>query len=252
MQSVSKTMTNDLRHSFFEATAKPFSLYDKNLVLIDTNKATLEMFNFKRDKIIGECIHSIYPEFRRPDSLNICREVLFNGKPAIIEQRIADNKKSHRWLNLELFKLEDKLGIISTDITEFKNRIEELNSFIYKSSHDMRSPLTSIKGLICVAGNEVNNHDATSSYLSLIKHQAERLDEILLKNLETTKIVRGKKTNEPIDFNLILNEVLGSLAYTHGFDDLKIETEVAEIKKFVSDKFLIMSIFQNLIIPLLK
>ena len=69
--------------------------------------------------------------------------------------------------------------------------INELETFIYKSSHDMRTPITSILGLVDIAMDGLDDIDEALQYCAIIKKQAERLDSILLKLIETMRIRKG-------------------------------------------------------------
>lgn len=80
---------------------------------------------------------------------------------------------------------ESKYLLFGKDITDLK-RVEErllaknreLDTFVYKSSHDLKGPLASILGLTDIAYLEVSDNSALN-YFSMIRDCAKRLDTIL-------------------------------------------------------------------------
>lgn len=91
-------------------------------------------------------------------------------------------------------------GILVTysDITDRKSTEEklqlaqrELNTFIYKSSHDLKGPLSSILGLIQLLEKENEGNSATPC-VNMIRHSAEKLDRMLNELLNVVRIKREK------------------------------------------------------------
>jgi signal transduction histidine kinase len=148
---------------------------------------------------------------------------------------------------INIFKLEDGLGLTAVNISDLKEAVNELETFIYKSSHDMRSPIASILGLINVANSDVKNLETAQYYFTKIKQQANRLDNILRSLLETTRIQHGDKIIHLIDFNELIDNILESIDYMKGFDEVKITKNISSTQKFYSDKSMLISLFQNLI-----
>jgi PAS domain S-box-containing protein len=140
-----------------------------------------------------------------------------------------------------------------TDISELKSTEEnlkkmnlELNTFIYKSSHDIKGPLSSILGLTELAQKEVR--DAVSlSYLEMIRQSAARLDKILLDLLDTIRIKEGNVKPEEIDFDEMLQDILLSLNHSPGYNRLSYSQEIDYTVPFFTDKNILRSVLQNLI-----
>jgi signal transduction histidine kinase len=127
---------------------------------------------------------------------------------------------------------------------ELRKANKELNTYIYKSSHDLRTPLTSIKSLLRLLEKE--EHTAsTKKYLGLIASCSEQMDDILI-NL--SRAVDYKKVDvkvEQIDFNKIKYQIQEK-ELTH-LRELKVDWDIQEAGAFYSDFKLIKVILQQTI-----
>ena len=90
-----------------------------------------------------------------------------------------------------------EIGHLKRVETELKKRNEELNTFIYKLSHDLRGPLSSILGLTDIAGKELSSSNKINTkeakyYNNLIRESAIKLDEII-RNLNEVIQLRQRK-----------------------------------------------------------
>lgn len=84
---------------------------------------------------------------------------------------------------------------------------KDLDNFIYKSSHDLRGPLATLKGLSNLALMDVKDEQATS-YLKQLDATAERLNRVLSRLSIVNYINDFVLLPEAIDFNEIFNEII--------------------------------------------
>lgn len=123
---------------------------------------------------------------------------------------------------------------------------DELDNFIYKTSHDIRGPLASLKGMCNVALMDVKDPVALD-YLSKLDTTAERLNTILTRLLIINQINNSKLSVGRIDFDNIINDVL-LLEKKKGLPQkLKIRRYVDNDATILSDKELIRIVLENLI-----
>jgi signal transduction histidine kinase len=123
---------------------------------------------------------------------------------------------------------------------------DELDNFIYKTSHDIRGPLASLKGMCNVALMDVKDPMALD-YLRKLDSTAERLNTILTRLLIINQINNSKLSVSKIDFDGIVRDVL-MLEKKKGLPQkLKIRQRIEENKSINSDKELIRIVLENLI-----
>jgi len=101
-----------------------------------------------------------------------------------------------------LFDITDQY----TQMMELQRVNAELDNFIYHASHDLRSPLTSIMGLVNL-GLKEPNINAVHDYLSMISSRIDHLD-VLLKDLISVSYNNSdEKQYEPFDFEEEVNSI---------------------------------------------
>lgn len=247
MESSANDMNkNDLRAVFFDHAEDLFVLFDKELNILDANDTTLRTWRTTRDQFIGKNLAEISPDVKESGRYDLYKEVIRTGNPLVLDEVVHHPSLGHLVNRIKVFKVGEGLGGVLTNITDLVDTIEELDTFCYKVTHDIRRPIATILGLINVAENEVKDHNA-SLYLDLVKQQIELLDYILVKLFETTRIRQGEKKIYLIDFGYIICAALNSLQLMPGYQDVYIEQQIKVTKKFYSDKFIMISILQNLI-----
>ncbi len=123
---------------------------------------------------------------------------------------------------------------------------DELDNFIYKTSHDIRGPLASLKGICSVALMDVKDPLALD-YLTKLDVSSGRLNVILTRLLIVNQINHAIVGREQIDFNNIVDDVL-LLEKKKGLPErLEVRREIDNDINFLSDKDLVRIILENLI-----
>ncbi|HRI79880.1 MAG TPA: HAMP domain-containing sensor histidine kinase, partial [Cyclobacteriaceae bacterium] len=151
--------------------------------------------------------------------------------------------------------LQDKtIGIFGmyVDITEQKKveeelqiRNTELDNFVYKVSHDLRAPLSSILGLAHLAGIP-GNDDNLNDYIKLMGEKAMQLDHFISDVLSHSKNLKLELKVGEVDLQKVINQTFNELSYLPGAEHVKKEISVSGTG-FYSDPWRIAEIFRNLV-----
>ena len=175
----------------------------------------------------------------------------------------AESKEIDRTGNIR-YILNNNIGIVEngflvrtwgvqTDITDRKKTEhelmesnQELDTFFYKASHDLKGPLASILGIVNVARLE-NKDDVIEKYFKMIDTSVRRLDRTLMDLIELARTRKGVSKLSKIYVRALVDEILQSLSHTENFSGIKFEIEVDGSMGIVADKVLVLSVFQNLI-----
>lgn len=130
---------------------------------------------------------------------------------------------------------------------ELQKTNDELNRFIYSASHDLRSPLMSILGIVQLAKLEEN---LTLEYLNIIETNILKLDEFIKNIIKYYQNSRSDELLEKIDFKKMLSaeiDMLQNIDSTVNF-----ETNIDDSGDFVGDYFRIRLVLNNLISNAIK
>jgi ligand-binding sensor domain-containing protein/signal transduction histidine kinase len=141
---------------------------------------------------------------------------------------------------------ERKIAEMKRRVSEKKLRQtnEELNTFIYRSSHDLKGPLASVMGLTYLAQKEIRESVALN-YFSMISDCTRKLDDILEGLLKATMIKDWKIESSAIDLREIINKIL--LNYCGEKDEIKFNVDIIVKREFYSDLRLVGSLIQYFI-----
>ena len=127
---------------------------------------------------------------------------------------------------------------------ELKSLNTELNTYIYRSSHDLRNPLTSIKSLISLLKKEEHGEIGVK-YLELIEDCTEQMDEILLNLSRAVDYKRVDLKVEQVSFSKLKEEI--EEQYSEVLKGLTLDWNIREKAPFFSDPSLIKVILNKTI-----
>ena len=155
----------------------------------------------------------------------------------------------------ETFEDNAKIYVMSVrDITQRKDSEEklkaknqELSTYVYRTSHDLRGPIASMIGLVNIAKKEIQGNSKADKYLGMIERNSKKLDTVLIGLIEATRITDVKSINALVNFNFIVDEVMSSLETMPGFKEVSFSVNIKQTNDFNSDVGLIRSVLYNLL-----
>jgi signal transduction histidine kinase len=145
-------------------------------------------------------------------------------------------------------EVEKKTADLERVNLSLKQVNDELDNFIYKTSHDIRGPLASLKGMCNVALMDVTDEVALD-YLRKLDATAERLNAILTRLLIINQINNSKLSVSRIDFTRIVNDII-LLEKKKGLPPkIEIRKRIEDDPRIYisSDKELVRIVLENLI-----
>jgi signal transduction histidine kinase len=172
-----------------------------------------------------------------------------NAQLSEAKETIQQQNKLLEIKNRDLDKeVEKKTADLERVNISLKQVNDELDNFIYKTSHDIRGPLASLKGMCNVALMDVTDEVALD-YLRKLDATAERLNSILTRLLIINQINNSKLSLNRIDFNRIINDVI-LLEKKKGLPaKIEIRRKIADDPSIFiqSDRELVRIVLENLI-----
>jgi len=252
---------NNFRSIYEQAAAGIFQL-DLAQNIIGVNKVFGNMLGHTRrtDAHRQPVLGLIHPEHHQEVSEALEKVVLGKEENLKLEARFLpkdDGQVVWLLITFSLVRHADLspkyvLGIVQ-NISELKKvqqdlmfKNNELDTFVYRASHDLLGPIASLRGLSDIMSMEENS-PTMAHYISLFKGSAKRLDTILQNLIELTKIKSAEISVQEVDVWPIIKEGIAAFANLPEFARVKILTEVRLTKPLFSDPRLLAVIFQNLI-----
>ncbi|MDQ3109422.1 MAG: ATP-binding protein [Bacteroidota bacterium] len=144
----------------------------------------------------------------------------------------------------ELIQAEQQLAIHEE---ELKDKTEELNTFFYRTTHDLKGPVASIIGLANIAKKEPDQAMLVKC-MGNIETSALRLNNILLDFIKVMQIKEKVTEVGLINFYKITDNIIQAIKYSTERDIVGFKVFIEPNIIFHSDETLIDSILYNLII----
>jgi signal transduction histidine kinase len=148
--------------------------------------------------------------------------------------------------------------VIIRDVTERKRtekelikRNFELDSFVYRASHDLKAPLNSLMGLISLVESETQE-PAVVAYIKMMNKSVVKLDTFIRDLADFSRNARLELEHSLIDWESLLNETLENLQFADGADRIEKRIHINYEGAFHSDPVRIGIIFNNLISNAIK
>lgn len=164
----------------------------------------------------------------------------------IIERQNKELTKTNEELDKRV--REKTIDLVDTN-TMLQDVNEELDNYIYRTAHDIRGPLVTLKGVCNVAQMDVKDPLALD-YLRRLDLTAEKLNSILTRLLMVSQINHAMLVTKHVNFDTIMQNVLKKFKQLP--DRMRIDYEVAEDVKLESDPDLVTIVIENLVSNSLK
>lgn len=167
-----------------------------------------------------------------------------NTELAIQEEEIRQNNEYLSIINNQLTEEREKL---LTTTQELEERNFELDQILYRTSHDIRSPIASVLGLINIIKEE-QNMTKIQEYVAFIEKRMKDLDRFTSSMLAYGKEQRSEMRLGIINFEEIISHCWTDLQYLPTFARLK---KTLRIEKkclaFHNDSFRLSIILSNVL-----
>lgn len=183
-------------------------------------------------------------ENRLEDALQLLE--FHNANKDKVQKRDVKNviKSLHAISKVEMLENEAIWQKEKKEEVEKKNK--ELDNFVYKVSHDLRGPISSLMGLHNVVKLDVDDTKSLK-YFDMYHEQIQRLETIILDFIDLTRMKESKVVKSLIDFREIIDQCIKAYNYMPNFNSIDFKIDIEEPLEFYSDKSSVNSIIQNLV-----
>ncbi len=165
-----------------------------------------------------------------------------NGKDLILKGTIQDVTKE------KLIKDE-----LSRKNEELQKANIELDRFVYSASHDLRAPLTSLRGLIQIMEMILKpENEELKEPLSLMSTTIDKMDVFIRSIFDYSVNARTEVSAEKINFEELIASVWESLKYMNINSNPKSTIKINQEGDFYSDKKRLEIILANLVSNAIK
>ena len=144
---------------------------------------------------------------------------------------------------------------MANEINEKNEELEKTNDaldrFVYSTSHDLRSPLKSIMGLVNVAQYDVKDK-VQKEYLDMISDRIKSLDEFIEEIIDYSRNSRMEVVREKVDVLTLIKKSVQNFEYLENAQNVRIDIQVNARTKFISDEARLRVVLNNVIANAIK
>ncbi len=193
-------------------------------VITSWNAAAERMFGYTAEEMIGETIYKLIPPDRHEEEPEILARLKSGERVQHFETRRLMHDGNLIDVSLTISPVKDDKGNIiglskiARDITERKQDEQRKNDFIGMASHELKTPLTSLKAMLQIleAKFEDSDDDFTAGALAKSSQQVNRMVNIINGFLNISRFESGKMVIEKRRLNLVdlINDVMNETQFS--------------------------------------
>jgi signal transduction histidine kinase len=174
----------------------------------------------------------------------VAEAIFFTFSISYDVKNLSLEKDKQEGINNLLEKMvQERTSVINQQNIDLEHRAEELNQFLYKSSHDIKGPIKTIEGLCMVA--KIDYPQNQLMYIDKILDRVKSLD-ILMKDLQDVTLTKNIETKiEMVDFDLIHQEIDSIFEEFPGKKEVEVHFKHNK-QTFYTDVKIVSTIYQNL------
>ena len=172
-----------------------------------------------------------------------------NGKMVIVRD-ITQQTQAREKLEANLQELSRLSLLLANTNKALTERNQELDSFAYIASHDLKAPLRGIMNLSHWLEEDIKTDLAPENQhqFELLRKRVYRMEALIDGLLEYSRVGRIQTASEEVDVSKLLGEIIDSLNPPPTF---KIEI-ASEMPVFTTKKLLLRQVFANLLSNAIK
>ncbi|PIB35132.1 hypothetical protein BFP72_06845 [Reichenbachiella sp. 5M10] len=175
--------------------------------------------------------------------------------PAEMETLFDNISETYDHFEQEQELIERVMNVSSEELLdanqELKKINEEMDRFVYSTSHDLRAPLLSILGLLNIIEKENKQYDI-QGYLKLLRDSTVNLDKFISDIIDYSRNSRLDVEKKEVDIAAIINESFKHLNYLPGCSTVLKLINIDAKEKFYCDERRLTIIFNNVISNAIK
>jgi signal transduction histidine kinase len=147
------------------------------------------VYNYRRQRNIAKVIRVQHDEIEM--------------KNTELEAQSAKLQENNQYIQSLNAQLEEKVTERTRELELANN---ELDTFLYRSSHDMRRPITTLLGLNQVARYVINDSNAVAVLFDKVVETARSMDSMLFKMQMMYELNKTDLPLEPANINQLIND----------------------------------------------
>ena len=180
--------------------------------------------------------------------LNGLMAIFINSIGSALRNALHASLQREEDLKIEITHRKQAEEKVNSLNQELQKQVAELERFTYTVSHDLRSPLVTIRGFLGMLKQDIqqSRSDNIDADMDRIAGATDKMDELLSDLLELSRIGRLMNPSEDIDTVRLVNDALDSV--NARIRSSNVTVQVAEhLPPLYGDRIRLREVFENLL-----
>ncbi len=241
---------NQKLSAVFNSMIEGVIVLDRQGLIVSVNPAVEQIFNIQKDAVKGKVF---LEAIRNSDIAEVINLTFKDGKSLSTEITLI--YPAHRIFEVSATPIfnNDRVDgclIVIHDITEIRRLETVRKDFVANVSHELKTPLTSIKGFVeTLLEGALEDKDNNRNFLKIVRDHADRLNSLVddllsLSHLESKDITLQK---ESFDLKQEMDKVIFGFKSQSKSKNIDIKNELPANTQVVADKHKIEQVLTNII-----
>jgi len=260
--------SEEKHRTVIEGAGASICYFDKKGKLLLFNENVVTDFNTTRKDLEGKTIFDMFSKSQASVLWAKLKRAIKKKEGLRFEEGIRFSSGETKWFFNDIQPVKNSAGevigvqVIATDvsdrkqieaekeklISELEAKNAELERFSYTVSHDLKSPLITIRGFAKLLEEDIakNNVKSIKRDLDYMKNAAIKMQLLLDGVLSLSRIGRIISTFEKVSFGEIIKDVMNMLSGEIQGSNVRIDID-AKLPEIKCDRLRMQQVMQNLI-----
>jgi PAS domain S-box-containing protein len=224
------------------------------------NPQTESLFQKPKEEILGKTAGELFPREIAQNLEEVDQRIMQTKKAEVVEEQVTSASGEIRtYLSTKGVYFDGKGNVagligISRDITERKEAEKRKDEFISMASHELKTPVTSLKGFTAILERRFlkEGDEQALTYLGKIDRQVNKLTKLINDLLDISRIQMGKLDyrEERFELSCLIQEIIENMQGTTSTHQLFLEEQA--LSQVFGDRDRIGQVLINLLANAIK
>ena len=241
---------NQQLRAIFQSMVEGIMVLDKETAVIAVNPAIERMFAVTQSRAQGKTFLEIIPN---NDIAEVIHQVLRSN--TIVSRELAIVWPVHKILQLNAVPIVEAGAvagclIVAHDVTEMRRLETVRTDFVANVSHELKTPLTSIKGFVeTLREGALEDKEHAVHFLHIIQEHTDRLNNLIndLLDLSYLESKGSALAKEQVKFKDLVDKVFSDFGVSIKKKSIAVKNLIPSDMSVLADKAKIEQVFTNLI-----
>lgn len=240
---------SELRYQFLtESIQEVFFALNDELKFTYWNRTAERVF--QKNDVVGKHINAVFPEWQQNKLIDCIELALTSAITVPLKFVTTTSKREH--FKGKAYPSDDGVSVVLSNVTEeteYKNKLlrinHELETLLYRISHDLKGPVASVMGLIQIAERDASF--TREDFVRMMRRNMRTLNHTMTELLDISRIKFGEQKKKSFRILPVLKELKANLSFLSGYPQVDLIFLLSEGLTLTSSPMLFKSIWQNLI-----